>query len=63
MTKARGYEVASGTISISCKEASTEWNFVAVALSRQKMGPISELATKLARLEGVTAYRLGYARN
>ncbi len=59
----RGYEVASGTISISCKEASTEWNFVAVAYSRQKQGSIAELANAMARLEGVTAYRMGYARN
>ncbi len=63
VAKQRGYDVASGTISISCKDACTEWNFVAVAHSRQKMGPIAELALEMARLEGVTAYRLGYARN
>lgn len=59
----QGYDVASGTISISCKDTSIEWNFVAVAHSRQKMGPISELAMEMARMEGVSAYRLGYARN
>ena len=63
VAKQRGYDVASGTISISCKDACTEWNFVAVAHSRQKMGSISDLALEMAHLEGVTAYRLGYARN
>jgi putative Mg2+ transporter-C (MgtC) family protein len=60
---ARGYVVAGGTIAISSSQSCAEWKFVAVALSRQKMGTISELATEMSQLNGVTAYQLGYARN
>ena len=44
MANARGYDIAGGTISIMLKDEAQEWNFVAVARSRQKMGPLSELA-------------------
>jgi len=63
MAGSRGFEIASGTISISLKDGSPEWQFVAVARSRQKMVPISELARELSRVDGVTGFNLTYARN
>lgn len=63
MAASRNYVIAGGTISISLKDACLEWNFVAVARSRQKMVPISELAREMKNFDGVTGFNLTYARN
>lgn len=63
MTTSRGYDIADGTINIALKDQCHEWNFVAVARSRQKMGPLSELAQQLAQFNGVESFQLSYARN
>ena len=63
LANARGYDIASGTISIGRKEGAQEWNFVAVARSRQKMRPLSELAQQIAQFSGVDSFHLSYARN
>lgn len=63
MASARGYEIAGGSISIALKQGRPEWNFVAVARSRNKMAPISELAQELSRFDGVIGFHLNYARN
>jgi len=63
LAAARGYEIASGTISIVLNQDIYEWSFVAVARNRQKMVPISELSGELARFDGVTGFQLNYARN
>lgn len=59
----RGYDIASGTISIECREDVLEWSFVAVARNRQRMVPIAELANEISRFDGVNNFRLTYARN
>jgi putative Mg2+ transporter-C (MgtC) family protein len=58
-----GYDIASGTISISCRNEVHEWSFVAVARSRQKMGPLSDLAHELGQSPGVNSFQLAFARN
>lgn len=58
----RGYEIASGTISISFQDGQSEWRFVAVALSKAS-APLSILAGELTRFEGVENYNLSHARN
>lgn len=63
MANSRGYDIAGGSISIQRKEGAQEWNFVAVARSRQKMGPLSELAQGMAQFSGVDSFHLAYARN
>lgn len=60
---ARGYEIASGSISISSTGGKPEWRFVAVALSKSSGAPISELARELTAFEGVENFRLSHARN
>jgi hypothetical protein len=55
--------MAGGTISIEFQDGCPEWSFIAVASSRQKMVPISELAHEMARFDGVTGFQLSYARN
>ena len=63
MAASRGYDIASGSIAIECKEGAEHWSFVAVARNRQKMVPISELSQQIGRFDGVTSYQLSYARN
>lgn len=63
MANSRGYDIASGTISIALKDGAHEWNFVAVARSRQKMGPPSELARDMTQFRGMDSFQLAYARN
>jgi putative Mg2+ transporter-C (MgtC) family protein len=59
----RGYEIASGSISINFHEGKAEWNFVAVVLRRRKESRITELASELAQFDGVENFSLAHARN
>lgn len=63
MAGARGYDIAGGSISIALKDNQPEWNFVAVACSRQNMIPISDLALEMSRFPGVKGFQMSYARN
>ncbi len=63
MTRARGYYIANGSIKIALKAGAYEWSFVAVARSRNNMGPLSDLAMALARFEGINSFNVAYARN
>ena len=59
----RGYEVASGSMTISSEGGAQEWHFVAIALSRRSGAPIPELAKEMSVLEGVDSFQLSHARN
>lgn len=59
----RGYEIASGSMSISSSDRKPEWRFVAVALSKKSGVTITELAHELALSEGVESFYLSHARN
>ncbi len=63
MASKRGYDIATGTISIACRDDILEWSFVAVARNRQRMVPIAELANEITRFDGVNNFQLNYARN
>ena len=63
MALSRGFDIASGTISISYQDDCPEWNFVAVAHSWQRMLPISDLALEMSRFNGVIGLQLARARN
>jgi putative Mg2+ transporter-C (MgtC) family protein len=63
MANARGYDIAGGTIMINLEQSAYSWNFVAVARSRQKMAPISELGAEMGQFPGVQSFHLAYARN
>lgn len=63
MANARGYDVAGGSIVIALSERAYTWTFVAVARSRQKMIPISDLATEMGNFPGVQSFQVSYARN
>lgn len=59
----RGYEMASGSLTISAEHGRQEWRFVALALSKKARAPLSELAAELATFEGIDGYQLSHARN
>ena len=63
MANARGYDIAGGTIVIAMDQGAYTWNFVAVARSRQKMAPISELGAEMGQFPGVQSFHVAYARN
>lgn len=63
MANARGYDIAGGTIVIAMDQGAYSWNFVAVARSRQKMTPLSELGLEMGKFSGVQSFNLAYARN
>lgn len=63
MAHERNYDIAGGTIAISMEQGAYTWSFVAVARSRQKMAPISELGAEMGKFAGVKSFNLAYARN
>jgi putative Mg2+ transporter-C (MgtC) family protein len=63
MSHTRGYDIAGGTIVISMDQGAYSWKFVAVARSRQKMAPISDLGTEMGKFPGVQSFHVAYARN
>ena len=63
MVLERGYEIATGTLSISCRDGRAEWRFVAVGLSRKLATRISELSLELGAFEGMESYQIAHARN
>lgn len=60
---ARGYEIATGSISIALKDGKAEWHFVAVALNKSSGAPLSELARELAAFDGVDSFHISHARH
>lgn len=58
-----GYEVAGGTIVIALREGKIEWQFVAVALDKERGLPISELSRKLEGFAGLESFQVSPARN
>ncbi|MDD5295748.1 MAG: MgtC/SapB family protein [Rhodocyclaceae bacterium] len=59
----RGYEIASGTLSIDFHEGKVEWHFVAIALDKKEGHSVSHLAGELAGFEGVESFQISHARN
>lgn len=59
----RGYTIAGGTIAISYQGGKPSWNFVAVAINKDKSAKIAELASDLAEFDGVESFQLSHARN
>jgi len=59
----RGYEIASGSISISMQSGKIEWHFVAVAYNKSSGAPISVLARDMSQVEGLESFHVTHARN
>ncbi|MEY4345483.1 MAG: hypothetical protein RL032_1315 [Pseudomonadota bacterium] len=63
MAHTLGYDIAGGTLAIAMDQGAHTWNFVAVALSRKAMTPISDLGSHLGQFPGVQSFQLSHARN
>lgn len=61
--QACAYELAPGSISIRIDEACIEWNFVAVAMSRDRGWALPQVAAHLSTRPGVDRLSLSHARN
>jgi putative Mg2+ transporter-C (MgtC) family protein len=59
----RGYDLATGSISISFQDGQPEWRFVAVASDKDTAAPLSALAEELTNFDGVESFNLSHARN
>jgi len=62
-TLERGYDIAPGSISITCHDGQLEWRFTAVALSKDKGASIAQLAEELSKTAGVIGFSVAHARN
>ena len=63
MIERRGYELASGTVTIGLQDGQAEWRFVAIARAQSMNEPLSELAQEVTAFVGVDSYQLSYAKN
>jgi len=63
VARARGYEIARGSLQIQCTAQREEWRFVAISLSRDKGVTLAELSRELREFEGIEDYALAHARN
>lgn len=63
MAHDRCYSIADGAIVISMDAGSFTRNFVAVARSRKKMAPISDLASEMGQFPDAQCFHVAYARN
>lgn len=59
----RGYDIASGSLSITSHESHLEWRFTAIAMSKDRGAPISQLAEELSGTRGVIGFSVSHARN
>jgi putative Mg2+ transporter-C (MgtC) family protein len=63
VARERGYELATGSISIAYQDGQPEWRFVAVATDKNAAAPLAALADELAKFDGVESFNLSHARN
>lgn len=63
VARERGYDIASGSFTISFSDGRIEWRFVAIALSRKLGSSLPQIAEELNRFEGVENFHLSHARN
>ena len=59
----RGFEIATGSLSITFESGCTEWRFVAVAGGSRKVTSMSDLADMMAHTVGVEGFQLAHCRN
>ena len=63
MALARGYEIALGSLMVSCEAHKQEWRFVAIALNKRSGAPLTALAAELNAFDGLDGFMLTHARN
>ena len=63
VAKDRGYDLASGTLSINNEQGRAEWRFVAIRQSKDIGETLSAIAEELEGFEGVESFSISHARN
>jgi putative Mg2+ transporter-C (MgtC) family protein len=63
VSMANGYEIASGSLSISFRDGQPEWRFLAVSHDKRKGAPVSDLARLMSVYKGVESFQVTPARN
>jgi putative Mg2+ transporter-C (MgtC) family protein len=61
--KDRGYDLASGTLSVSHENGRAEWRFVAIRHKKDLGETLSGIAEELEGFEGVESFSISHARN
>ncbi len=59
----RGYEVVTGSLSITFEAGHAEWHFVAMAQDSKKGAPVSDLAHMMSTYDGVESFQLTHCRH
>jgi putative Mg2+ transporter-C (MgtC) family protein len=59
----RGYEIATGSLSINSRNGVQEWRFAAIALNRDSGKPLPAMAQDITKFDGVESFHLSNARN
>jgi putative Mg2+ transporter-C (MgtC) family protein len=63
LIRSQGYDLASGSFSISQHEGQTEWRFVAVSQGKRKGGTLVKLGECLREAKGIQNFTISHARN
>lgn len=59
----RGYDIASGSLSVNYQDGHQEWRFSATASNKRNGVSVAQLSAELARFDGVVAFSVSQARN
>src|SRR5476649_164539 len=63
MAAKRGYDIASGSLTIGSTDGMQEWRFVAIAHGKNTGASLSNMSAELAVFEGIAGFQLSHARN
>ena len=63
VAKDRGYDLATGTLSVNHEQGRTEWRFVAIRQKKDIGETLSAIAEELEGFEGVESFSISHARN
>jgi putative Mg2+ transporter-C (MgtC) family protein len=58
-----GYDIAWGSLVISCQDEMPEWRFVAIALGKNQGASLPDLAQLFGSYVGLVSYQVSHARN
>ena len=62
MARERGYDIATGTISVNYCDGKPEWSFIAIS-GIKSQSRLTDLAQEISVFEGIESFQLSYARN
>lgn len=63
VSRANGYDIARGSLSITYREGQPEWHFLAVAHDKRKGAKVSDLAQMMSNYTGVESFQISPMRH